>query len=223
MLESDTLRVYPPREELANAITHGVGAVLSLAVLALLVWLAAWHGDVWHVVSCAVFGATLLLLYTASTLYHAIPSPRMKPLLRKIDHASIYLLIAGTYTPFTLVNLRGAWGWTLFGIVWAVAILGAVLRLTGERRRQRLAVAIYVALGWVAVVAVRPMLESIDRGGVILLVLGGLCYTGGVVFYLWRTLPYHHAIWHGFVLAGSLCHVLAVVFYVIPLARLISG
>jgi hemolysin III len=207
---------YSLREEIASSVTHGVGIVLSIAALAVMASLAALRGDAWHVVSCSIFGTTLILLYTASTLYHGVQSERLKPMLRALDHSAIFLLIAGTYTPFMLVSLRGPWGWSLFVAIWAVAITGIVLRLVLKGRRHGIIVALFVAMGWAVVIALGPMIDSVGSGGMALLAAGGLAYTGGVVFYKWKSLPYNHAIWHGFVLLGSALHVFAVLFYVIP-------
>lgn len=209
---------YRPGEERANQVTHGLGAVLGVAGLVLLVMASVRHGDAWHVVSTAVFGATLVLLYTTSTLYHSFSVERTQGLLRKFDHAAIFLLIAGTYTPFVLVNLRGPWGWSLFGVVWGLAILGAVLKFRFAGRFRVASTLIYLAMGWLVLVAIKPLAAALPAGGVQLLVAGGLCYTGGAVFYLWKQLPYHHAIWHLFVLGGSACHWAAVFFYVLPRA-----
>jgi hemolysin III len=207
---------YPLAEELANSITHGLGAALGLAALAVLVTLAARRGTASHVVGCAVFGSTLVLLYTASTLYHAIPHAAAKRVLQVLDHSAIYLLIAGTYTPFMLVTLRGAWGWTLLAVVWAAAAAGIALCSTVGRRAHAVSVALYIVMGWIGVVAFRPIVATIGWGGMGLIAGGGLVYTIGVLFYAWRRLPYHHAIWHLFVLAGSGLHVAAVLRYVIP-------
>jgi hemolysin III len=204
------------REEIANSVTHGVGIALAIAGLVVLVVFAALRGTAWHVVSCSIYGATLILLYTASTLYHAIQSPRIKKVFRVLDHSAIYLLIAGTYTPFTLVNLRGPWGWSLFGAIWGLAILGIVLKASVRRRWNAQSVILYMAMGWVVIVAAKPLFSSVDTGGLMLLAAGGLAYTVGVVFYVWRR-PYHHAVWHGFVLAGSMFHFFAVLFHVVPL------
>jgi len=208
---------YTTREEIANSITHGLGILLSIAGLVILCVLACRHGDTWHIVSCTIFGSTLVLLYTASTLYHGIPHPRAKKILRVIDHSAIFLLIAGTYTPFTLVNLRGPWGWSLFGSIWGLALLGIILELTPLRRLRLLSLILYVGMGWAVVVAAKPLLESVAPQGLLLLAAGGLAYTLGIIFYVWRSLPHHHAIWHLFVLTGSVLHFFAVLFYVIPI------
>ena len=212
--------VYTLGEEIAHSVTHGVGILLSIGGLAVLVAFAALRGDAWHIVGCSIFGATLVLAYTASTVYHAIPGsfPRAKKVLRVLDHAAIYLLIAGTYTPFTLVNLRGPWGWTLFGVVWGMAVLGIVFKATLIGRLRVLSVAFYVVMGWLVLIAARPLGQSVALGGLVLLIAGGVVYTSGVAFYAWTRLPYHHAIWHGFVLAGSTLHFFAVLLYVVPLA-----
>jgi len=205
-------------DELASALIHAAGILLSIAGLVVLVAFAAMRGDARAVLACAVFGSTLILLYTASTLYHALPGELPRRVLRTLDHIAIFLLIAGTYTPFTLIVLPGAWGWGLFGIIWALAVAGGALEL-GLLRRLRtrwLAVAIYVAMGWVALVAFEPLHAHLAPDGLALLIAGGVTYTLGVPFYLCRRLPFHHAVWHGFVLAGSVLHYLAVLLYVIP-------
>ncbi len=207
---------YTAAEEIANGITGGVGVILAITALAVLVTYAALRGDAWHVVSCAIFGATLVISYTTSTLYHSIPLPGIKPLLRALDHSAIFLLIAGTYTPFLLVNLRGVWGWSLFGVIWAVAIIGVVLRLVWNGRHHGVIVSLYVAMGWAVLVAIKPLLQHLERGGLVLLASGGVVYTLGVAFYVWRRLPYSHAIWHMFVLGGSALHFFAILFYVVP-------
>jgi hemolysin III len=168
-------------------------------------------------VACGIYGLTLILLYLASTLYHSIPSPRAKRVLRVLDHSAIYLLIAGTYTPFTLISLRGGWGWTLFGLVWGMAIAGIVLKIAAIGRFRWLSMVLYLVMGWLAVVALEPLLLAVSRDGVRLLFLGGISYTVGTLFYGWRRLPYHHAVWHAFVLAGSIFHFFAVLLYVVPL------
>ncbi|NTV09818.1 MAG: hemolysin III family protein [Zoogloea sp.] len=207
---------YSFGEEVANGITHGVGILLAIIGLAVLTAFSTLNGDAWHVVACSIFGATLVLAYTASTLYHSIQVERFKRALRALDHSSIFLLIAGTYTPFMLVNLRGVWGWSLFAVIWTLALIGIVARLLLKGRLHGLVVALYVAMGWAVVVAVKPMLQHVATGGLVLLAAGGIAYTAGVPFYKWRRLPYNHAIWHGFVLLGSALHFFAVLFYVIP-------
>ncbi len=207
---------YTHHEEIANSLTHGIGILLSIVGLAVLVRFSTLRGDAWHIVSCSIYGATLVLLYTASTLYHSVPIPRIKGLLRTIDHSAIYLLIAGTYTPFMLVNLRGPWGWSIFGTIWGIAILGIILKTTSFGRLPGVSLGFYLTMGWIIVIAIKPMLAVLDKGGLELLILGGLAYTVGVVFYVWEKLPYSHAIWHLFVLAGSAFHFFAILFYVIP-------
>jgi hemolysin III len=209
---------YSPREELLNRLTHALGAAFSAAGLVLLVVFSVLHGDAWHVVSTAIFGVTLVLLYTSSTLYHSFRSERTRQVLQKFDHAAIFLLIAGTYTPFVLVTLRGPWGWSLFGVVWGLAIVGVTLKFWFAGRFRLSSTLIYLAMGWLVLVALRPLRAALPAGGFRLLVAGGLCYTGGAVFYLWKRLPYHHAVWHLFVLAGSACHWAAVFLYVVPRA-----
>ena len=214
--------IVPPRysiaEEVANSVTHGVGLILAIAGLALLTTYASRLGNGWHMTRCIIFATTLLLQYTFSTLSHSIQIPRAKSIMRVLDHSAIFLLIAGTYTPFMLVNLRGVWGWTLFSVIWTLALLGVLFQVTLLRRWQGISLSLYIGMGWVVVVAIKPMLNAVAAGGLILLLLGGLAYTSGVIFYLWKSLRYHHAIWHGFVLLGSILHFFAVLFYVIPLA-----
>lgn len=210
---------YTLGEEIAHSIIHGLGAVLGIAGLGVLTAFASLHGDAWHIVGCSIFGTALILLYTTSTLYHSIPLPRVKRVLRTLDHSAIFILIAGTYTPFLLVNLRGPWGWSLFGVIWGLALLGIVLRIVRGRRSTFVSVALYIGMGWAVVVAAKPLLNSVAPGGLWLLLLGGLAYTLGVIFYVWKRLPYHHAIWHVFVLAGGILHFFAILFYVIPLAE----
>ncbi len=203
-------------EEIAHAVSHGVGAVAALAGLATLVAVAALHGDTWHVTTSAVFGSTLVLLYLASTLYHAVPSPRAKRILRVLDHSAIYLAIAGTYTPFALGPLRGPWGWALFGVVWTGAAAGIVQKSVALERAPIFSVVLYALMGWCVIVAFGPLREQLPPPGVALLLAGGLCYTLGIVFFAWDRLRYHHFIWHLMVLAGSVLHYLAVLFFVIP-------
>ncbi len=218
MNENSAVARYSTAEEIANSITHGVGIVLSIAGLAVLTSFASLFGSAWHVVSVSIYGASQILLYTASTLYHSIPLPRAKAVLRQFDHAAISLLIAGTYTPFALVNLRGPWGWSLLGVIWGMALFGIVGQSWLMRRGKLISTLPYLAMGWAAVVAVKPLMASVAPGGLYLLLGGGLAYTVGVVFYVWRGLPFHHAVWHLFVMAGSALHFFAILFYVIPLA-----
>ncbi|MEO5558672.1 MAG: hemolysin III family protein, partial [Dokdonella sp.] len=189
---------YSDGEEFASSLIHGVGILLSIVGLATLIAFAARAGDARHLASVCVYGATLILLYTASTLYHSVPGERVKPVLRLLDHAAIFLLIAGTYTPFTLISLHGAWGWSLFAIVWTLAFAGIALELRRVRHRGVMA-ALYVGMGWVGLVAIKPLMASLPAGGLWLLFGGGVAYTLGVPFYLWKRLPYNHALWHAFV------------------------
>ena len=206
---------YTNGEELANTITHGIGVLLSVAALALLVTFA---GDAWGLTSGAIYGATLIIAYAASTVYHSLRSERAKRICRKFDHAGIFLLIAGTYTPFLLVTLRGPWGWSLFGVVWGLCLAGMILKFFLAGRYKVISTLIYIFTGWLVVIAFKPLLAALPAGGIWLLVAGGLCYTGGTAFYLWKSLKYHHAIWHLFVLAGSICHFFSVLNYVLPAA-----
>ena len=207
---------YSPAEEIAHAVTHGVGALLSIAGLAVLVIFSAMYGNVWHIVSSSIYGFTLVLLYSISTMYHASQNPDIKDVLQKLDHAAIYLLIAGSYTPFLLVSLHGEWGWTLFAVVWGIAVAGVVMELAVKERRSWISLSLYLGLGWVIVIPIKPMFASVATGGLLLLLLGGLFYTFGVIFYAWKNLAYSHAIWHVFVLAGSAFHYFAILHYVIP-------
>ena len=209
---------YSPREEMANTVTHGFGVALGIVGLVLLVVASARHGDAWHVTSSAIFGTTLVLLYSTSTLYHAFRGERVKRLLRKFDHAAIFLLIAGTYTPFVLVPLRGPWGWSLFGVVWGLAVVGVVLKFWFAGRFRLASTLLYLGLGWLVLIAFKPLVATLPRAGLAWLIAGGACYSLGTIFYLWKKLPYHHAVWHLWVLAGSVCHWIAVFGYVVPSA-----
>ncbi|MCG6117163.1 MAG: hemolysin III family protein [Aquimonas sp.] len=206
--------MHPPHslhpEEVWNALTHGVGALASLVAGAVLITLAALWGDGWQLASAIVFVATLSLLYIASTLYHAARHERLKQRLKILDHCAIFLLIAGTYTPFTLLGLRDSWGWTLFVLIWVLAVLGIVFKLFFTGRFRRLSTLMYVAMGWLAVVAIGPMREALPTNTLVWLFAGGLAYTVGTLFYHRDSLPYSHAVWHGFVLAGSSFHFVAV-------------
>ncbi len=194
--------------------SHALGAVMAVAALVVMVVVAL--GDPWRVVAAAVFGTTLVLLYGASTIYHAFTCPRLKPFLQIIDHAAIYLLIAGSYTPLTLVAMRGPWGWTLFGIVWFLAVLGIVVKAVMRGKREAWwSTALYLVMGWLVVIAIRPLIAALPPEGLAWLVAGGLCYTLGIVFFAWQRLRFNHAIWHGFVIAGSACHVVATTLYIL--------
>lgn len=205
---------YSFGEEVANSVTHGVGWLLSVCGLAILVTLAAITGGALRVVSCAVFGATLVLLYAASTLYHALPSERAKHVFRVLDHSAIFLLIAGTYTPLSLVAVGGPWGWSLFGAIWLLALIGVLLNTIAHGKWRWLSIILYVSMGWMVVIAFRPLVAAVSPGVLGLVIAGGLAYTVGLAFYGWRRLRYGHAVWHLFVLAGSVLHYLAIVFAV---------
>ena len=200
-------------EEIANSLTHGVGAGLAVAALVLLVVFSVRYGDVWRVVSLSIFGATLVLLYTASTLYHAFTNQRVKRIFQVLDHSCIYLLIAGSYTPLTLVHLRGPWGWSLFGAVWGLALFGIWFKAFFTGRFQAVSVALYLLMGWLLVIAIKPALAVVPPGLLFWIVLGGLSYTLGVIFFVLDKKPYFHAIWHVFVLAGSTLHFFGMLFY----------
>ncbi|MBN2079314.1 MAG: hemolysin III family protein [Spirochaetes bacterium] len=206
------------REEIANSITHGIGAALSIAALSVLVVFAGLRGDAWRVVSVSIYGATLVLLYLASTFYHVFSNPRVKRVFHVFDHSAIFLLIAGSYTPFCLVTIRGGWGWSLFGVVWGIAIFGIVFKAFSTGRYNFVSTVLYIAMGWIAVIAIKPLVSRLPTGAFAWILLGGLSYTVGVIFYAWERLPYSHAIWHLFVLGGSTLHFFAVLFYVLPMA-----
>ncbi|MBU1642871.1 hemolysin III family protein [bacterium] len=202
-------------EEIWHAISHGIGLALSIAGLAIMVSFASMNGSAVTIVSTAIFGTTLILLYGSSTLYHAITHHDIKQRFQQFDHASIYLLIAGSYTPITLVSLGGVWGWSIFAAVWTIAIIGIFLTFVYPRRFETLSLFLYVIMGWIIIIAIKPLLESMESGGLWLLLAGGLSYTVGVVFYVWDKLPFNHTIWHLFVLGGSILHFFMVLLYVI--------
>jgi hemolysin III len=208
---------YSVYEEIANSVTHGVGAGLSIAGLVWLILRAAHIGDPISIVSVIVFGVSLLLLYLASTLYHAIPCYGAKRILRIFDHCAIYLLIAGTYTPFLLVSMRGTIGWTLFGVLWGIACVGCAFKLFFIGKWDRLSTALYVAMGWIALVAVKPAVTYVPIGALLFMLVGGLAYTFGVFFYVNDRIPYNHAIWHCFVMAGSAIHFFAIIIYILAM------
>lgn len=204
-------------EEFLNTLTHGLGIAASLVGGAGLITMTAIYGDGWQLVGSIVFSASLVLLYSASTLYHAAKQTVLKKRLRIFDHASIYILIAGTYTPFMLVGLRGGWGWSLIGIVWGLAIVGVIAKLFLTGRFNKTSTAIYLAMGWLAIFAIGPLMNALPTSTLVWMAAGGLFYTIGTVFYLSRRIPYAHAIWHLFVLAGSACHFAAVYGHLVPL------
>ena len=201
---------FSPQQEIWNSITHGLGALLSIAALVILIVTAVRNGNAWHVVSFTIFGSTLVILYMASTIYHALLPRSAKNVFERLDHSGIFLLIAGTYTPFLLTNMRGVWGWTLFGIIWGLAIAGIVFKSIYLNKYRKLSVAVYVMMGWLFVIALKPMLQSVPAVSLKYLLIGGIFYTSGVLFYAWRKWFYHHAVWHLFVLAGSIFHFFSV-------------
>jgi hemolysin III len=207
---------YTLGEEIANSITHGVGALLSLVGTAILLYRAARYGTTLHVVSFAVYGSCLFLLHLSSTLYHALRPPRAKRVFRVFDHCSIYLLIAGTYTPFLLLSLWGRWGLTLLVAIWTLAIAGIVFKSLFIGRLQRASVLLYILMGWMIIVAAREAWARVPHAAIGFVAAGGLLYTLGVAFYAWKSLPYNHAVWHLFVLGGSVCHYAAILLYLMP-------
>ncbi len=215
-LKTIPTRIYPLGEEIMNSITHGIGAALSVAGLTILVVLAVMSGNVRQIVGFSIYGASLIILYLASTLYHSFQKPEVKHVLKIIDHAAIYLLIAGTYTPFLLVGVQGAWGWTMLVLIWGLAILGISFKALFIDRFQKLSVLGYVLMGWLSVLIIKSLLDTIAVGGLIWLAAGGAIYTIGVIFYSLKRIPYMHGVWHLFVLGGSICHYFAVLLYLAP-------
>lgn len=208
---------YTLGEEIANAVSHGLGAVLAIAGLAVLMVAAATRGEgAWQVVPCAIYGAAMVLMFTTSTLYHSFPWPRVKRVFRVLDHEMIFLMIAGSYTPFMLITLRGALGWALFGVVWAIAAAGLVFQGFFTGRFKGASTALYVVMGWIIVFALKPLVDQMSAAGVRWLVAGGLCYTLGAGVYMFKRVPYHHAVWHLAVLAGGACHYFAILWHVLP-------
>ena len=205
---------YTTGEEIANAITHGIGTILAIAALVLLVVFSSIYGNTTAVVSFTVYGSTLVILYLMSTIYHSLPRGKAKDVFEILDHSSIFLLIAGTYTPFALVTLKGVKGWTIFGIIWGLALAGMVMKVFLVKKFVILSTLMYILMGWMAIFILKDIMASVPLNGVILLVLGGVAYTVGALFYIWRKIPYHHAIWHLFVLAGSLFHFFTILLYV---------
>ncbi len=209
-------RFYSLGEEIMNGVTHGIGAALSVAGLTVLVVLAVLYGNVTQVVSFSIYGASLVTLYVASTLYHSFQHPEAKRIFRILDHASIFFLIAGTYTPFLLLGVQGAWGWTFLILIWGLAILGVSFKALFINRLQKLSVLMYILMGWLGVLVIQTLLVNISVGGLVWLAVGGAAYTIGVIFYALKKIPYMHGVWHLFVLLGSACHYFAVLLYLAP-------
>lgn len=214
-LGSKCKKRYTLGEEIFNSVSHGVGALLSIAGTAVLTVFAALYNDAWAVVSCALFGGSLIVLYTMSTLYHAITNDRAKTFFRIMDHNTIFFLIAGTYTPITLVPLRGALGWVLFGIVWGAAILGIVFNSIDLEKFRKPSIVCYIMMGWVIIIAVKPMLENVNALSLWFLLIGGIFYTVGVIFYTKKNIKYFHSVWHLFTVAGSVFHYFSVLLMII--------
>ncbi|MGC5327848.1 PAQR family membrane homeostasis protein TrhA [Brevibacillus sp. SYSU BS000544] len=209
--------IYSKREEIANAITHGIGIVFSVIALVLLLLNSIPTGSLWHIVSLTIYGATMILLYVCSTLLHSFPEGKIKDFFEILDHSAIYLFIAGTYTPFLFLVVKGSLSWVLFGLVWGLAVFGVVFKAFFVKRFNLLSTLVYIIMGWLIVIAWRSLVETLPTPGMTLLVIGGLLYTIGTIFYVWRAFPFHHAVWHIFVLGGTAVHFFAVLFYVLPL------
>jgi hemolysin III len=203
---------YSAGEELANSITHGIGFFIGIACLVLLVVFSAIRKGAWEVVSCSIYGATFILLYLSSTLYHSARKPAVRRVMKIIDHSAIYLLIAGTYTPFLLVPLHGSLGWSLFGAIWGCAFLGIGFKIFFTGRFKLVSLFSYLVMGWFCIFAVKPLFRELSTVGFVFLGAGGLCYSVGAIFYAWKSMPWSHAVWHLFVLAGSLCHFFSILF-----------
>ncbi len=199
-------------EEIFNSITHGIGALLSAAGLVILILVASLKGNAWHIVSYTIFGSSMVVLYISSTLYHSFTNIKIKNIFARFDHSAIFLLIAGTYTPFVLTTIRGPLGWTLFGVIWGVALIGIVIRTIYLTRFRKLMVVIYLLMGWMFIIAIVPMIKNLPVSSIIFLFTGGACYSLGTIFYVWRNLKYGHGIWHIFVLAGSIMHFFSVLY-----------
>ncbi|SFS41260.1 PAQR family membrane homeostasis protein TrhA [Lutibacter maritimus] len=210
---------YDPKEEKLNVLSHGIGLILSVVALVLLVVFASLEGGLWHIVSFSIYGASLIVLYAASTLYHYVQSPKLRYRLNIFDHASIYILIAGTYTPFTLVVLDGWVGWTIFGVSWGLALIGVILKLFFIGRFDKISTIAYVLMGWLIVFAIKPLVHNLPIEGLLWLLAGGVFYTIGAVLYSIKRIKYNHAIFHIFVLLGSFSHFIAVFFYVLPIKK----
>lgn len=212
-MKTSTCSTYTLKEEIISSIVHGIGVFLSIAITSVLVTLSAVYGNVWSIVSTAIFGASMMLMYMASTLYHAIPFPHAKTILKKFDHIAIYYLIAGTYTPFLLVLMRGTLGWMLFAVIWSLALLGTVLKIVSSGSGTKIwSVSLYLGMGWLVLIASKTLFAVMSKLALVFLVLGGIFYTIGIIFYLWKSKKYTHAIWHGFVLVGTIMHFMAILF-----------
>ncbi len=203
------------KEELLNVVTHGTGALLSLAALVALLWVSA-GGTQLQLAALAVFGISLMALYTASTIYHAMTRLRWKRLFQTVDHLCIYLLIAGTYTPVALLGMKGIWGWIIFGLIWVFAIIGFIFKLSPLRRYEKISLGLYLLMGWLIVIALKPLIASMPAEPLLLLLAGGICYTTGVYFFVKENVPYYHTVWHLFVLAGSAFHFFGIFWYLVP-------
>ena len=214
-MSGNPITYYPHKEEILNVITHFLGLLLSVAGLVLLVTFSSLYGSVWHIVSFSIFGSSMVALYLASTLYHYVRKKKLRRRLNVFDHATIYVLIAGTYTPYCLVVLHGVMGWVLFGITWGLALTGVVLKLFYTGRYSKLSTISYILMGWVAVIAAKPLINNLETEGLAYLLLGGVSYTIGALFFSMRKLPYNHAIFHIFVLIGTISHFISVFFYVL--------
>ena len=218
-MEGKKITYYEPKEEKFNIISHAVGLVLSIAALVLLVVFSSIYGSAWHIVSFSIYGASLIVLYSASTFYHYVQSPKLRHRLNIFDHSAIYVLIAGTYTPFTLVVLKGWVGWTIFGVSWGLALAGIILKLFFTGKYDKISTFAYVLMGWVVIFAIKPLVNNLPFEGLMLLLAGGVSYTVGAILYSIKNLKYNHAIFHIFVLLGSFAHFIAVFFYVLPIKK----
>ena len=216
MNDIEGIKTYSTLEESINIISHAIGLILSIVALVLLVRHAHLHGNAWHVVSFAIFGLSLISLYAASTFYHSAKKPDLRRRLRIVDHATIYILIAGTYTPFALVTLNGPSGWTLFGVSWGMAITGIILKLFHTGKYNLISTLMYVFMGWIIVFAIKPLINNLSSDGLFWLVAGGMAYTTGAILYSIKKIKLNHAIFHLFVLVGSFCHFVAIYFYILP-------
>ena len=212
----DKMKHYSPLEETANIVSHAVGLILSVAALVFLLVRASLYGNAWHVVGAGIFGVSLISLYAASTCYHSAKNPKLRSRLRIVDHATIFVLIAGTYTPFTLVTLKGSTGWIIFGASWGMALTGITLKLFFTGKYDVISTVIYVFMGWIIVFAITPLINNLSSSGLFWLIAGGVAYTTGAILYSIKKIKFNHAIFHMFVLLGSLCHFISVYFYVLP-------